>query len=345
MRASLWIVLLGALAGCSSATGSAGDDDVAGDGGSGDGDPGRTIRFVVLGDTGSGNDQRAVAAAMRDICAGRGCDFALLLGDNLDDGGPDNVDDPAFQARFEEPYADLDLPFYVALGNHDYGGRLIVDVPGLGNQFDKGSFEIDYADRSQKWRMPAAHYSFRVGPVAMIVLDTNSLMWGNSDHGDQRTWWPTALDDVAGSPWVFVAGHHPYRSNGTHGNAGSYDAPELNGIAVPNPLPIQNGHEVQAFFDDVVCGTGAAYFAAHDDAREWLDEPDALCGTELIVSGAGAKVTPLVGRGAEDNAVHYADDHDPGFLFVEVAGDLMTGQFYDSAGNVDFERTVKRPGS
>src|SRR5262245_60003455 len=82
----------------------------------------QVLRFIAVGDTGRGDDGiRAVAAAMKDVCDHRGCDFILLLGDNIYYAGVDSVTDPQWQTKFEEPYAAIDLPFYAALGNHDYG--------------------------------------------------------------------------------------------------------------------------------------------------------------------------------------------------------------------------------
>ncbi|HET6583236.1 MAG TPA: hypothetical protein VFG69_07310, partial [Nannocystaceae bacterium] len=77
---------------------------------------GGEVRFVALGDAGEGNEaQFAVAAAMADVCAERGCDFALYLGDNFYDNGVTSSMDVLFEERFEVPYAALDFPFYVAL--------------------------------------------------------------------------------------------------------------------------------------------------------------------------------------------------------------------------------------
>ncbi len=294
------------------------------------------VRFIAIGDTGEGNvDQRRAAVAMRDVCAARGCDFVVLLGDNIYDRGVSGADDPQWQTKFEEPYHDVDLPFYAVLGNHDYGGSLIIPIPGLGNEWDRGMHEVTYSQHSSKWIMPAHHYTFTHGHVGFIVLDTNSLMWADTTYGDQRTWWPSAIAEVEDRDWVFVVGHHPYRSNGSHGNAGNYDTPE----GIPNPLPLLNGGSLKQFFDEVVCGTGAIYFSGHDHSRQWLDMPAALCGTELVVSGAGAKVTTLQPR---DNQTFYEDASEVGFLYVDIEGDRLTGQFIDADGNIDFERTIMR---
>lgn len=298
------------------------------------------VRFVVIGDVGEGNEsQHKVADAIQAKCASDGCDFVVMLGDNIYDSGVDGVDDPQWQTKFEEPYENIDLPFFVVLGNHDYGGSFLgVDTGGMGNEWDKGPYEVMYTDVSDKWNMPSTHYTFTWGNVGFIMLDTNSIMWDNTDHGDQRAWYPTALMEVADADWVFQAGHHPYLSNGAHGNAGNYESIEVAGVEIPNPIPLLNGDDVEAFFDEVVCGTIDISFSGHDHNRQWINEPQALCGAELIVSGAGAKVKELDG----DNEVFFQDADTPGFLWVEVIGDSLRGQFIDENGQLNFERTITR---
>jgi tartrate-resistant acid phosphatase type 5 len=300
------------------------------------------VKFIVIGDTGKGNaDQRRVAMAFRDLCAARGCDFVLMLGDNIYDAGVTSTTDPQWQSKFEQPYHDINLPFYVALGNHDYGGKILTfDAGGIGNQWERGQVEVDYTQVSSKWNMPATHFTFTWGHVGFVVLDTNSILWDETRYGDQATWLPTALAEVSDKRWIFTAGHHPYRSNGTHGNAGAYDAPELAGFTLPNPLPIQNGHSMKSFFDQHVCGISQVYFAGHDHSRQWLDEPTALCGTEMIVSGAGASTTALKDRG---NQAFFEDASKVGFLYVVVDGDTFTGEFRDANGMLDYTRTFTRP--
>ena len=83
-----------------------------------------TVRFVVLGDAGMGNQaQYDVAEAIKNVCAQRGCDFALYLGDNFYDTGVSSIDDSQFIDKFELPYANLDFPFYKY---HDSSFLLIV---------------------------------------------------------------------------------------------------------------------------------------------------------------------------------------------------------------------------
>lgn len=338
MRGAICVLLLAACGGSSSSTDATGGDDVQPPA---DAAPAKHVRFIAIGDTGKGNaDQRKVAIAIRDLCAQKGCDFVLMLGDNIYDSGVTTTTDSQWQAKFEVPYNDVDLPFYVALGNHDYGGKLIVDAPGIGNEFEQGKVEVDYTQVSTKWNMPATHYTFTWGHVGFIVLDTNSIVWDNTTYGDQAAWLPMAMTEVAGKDWLFVAGHHPYRSNGQHGNAGDYDAPELAGIPVPNPLPIQSGDSLKSFFDSKICGLGAqVFFSGHDHSRQWIDEPTALCGTQMIISGAGSSVTTIQDRG---NKTFYEDATKTGFMYVDIDGNTFTGSFYDRDGNMDFTKTFTK---
>ena len=112
--------------------------------------PEPVVRFVALGDGGEGNEtQYAVAAAMKTVCDsktdsdGTGCQFALYLGDNFYDEGVENVYDGQFATKFEDPYAEIDFPFYVALGNHDYGGCAFGSC-GAGWEFEKSDAQVMY---------------------------------------------------------------------------------------------------------------------------------------------------------------------------------------------------------
>ena len=303
------------------------------------------VRFVLMGDTGEGNaDQRAVAVAIRDYCALEGCDFVILLGDNIYDSGASSVDDPQWTTKFEDPYRDVELPFYAVLGNHDYGGVLFGrDSGGLGNEWDKGPVEVMYSARSTKWTMPDTHYTFQVGNVGFVMMDTNSILWDDTTNGDQRAWFPGAVADLraSGADWIMAAGHHPLRSNGAHGNAGSYESLEIGGVDVPIPIPIMDGRNFRRFMHDYVCGNVDFAFAGHDHNRQWLDEPDACGGTELVVNGAGAK-TKSFDRD-DRNAAHWQNDAIEGFMYVHISGDTMIGRFIDSSGAVEYERMLMRP--
>lgn len=273
------------------------------------------VRFAALGDTGRANPgQLAVAAALDAKCELEGCDFVVLLGDNIYDSGVTSTSDPQWQAKFETPYQEVDLDFWAALGNHDYGGG------GVGNEFTKGQHQVDYTQVSDKWRMPDNFYRQRFEHVELFALDTN-LQYYDMD-ADQEGAIPAWLAASTAS-WKIAFGHHPYFSNGPHGNAGNYE-----GVA-------GRGAGVKDFFDDHICGEVDVYLAGHDHSLQWLT--DSACA-ELIVSGAGATVTTLPGS----NASRYQSTS-LGFLYVEIVGGSFTGQFIGTNGTILFERTVVKP--
>jgi len=285
--------------------------------------PGPPLRFVVLGDGGTGTEAQAkVASAMKAVCKERGCSFALYLGDNIYEDGADGVTDAQFREKFEDPYAELDFPFYVVLGNHDYGSNGTNIFPD-----DKRSAtQVEYTGQSEKWNMPSYFYTFREGPVAFFALDTNGIVMDRfRDKNTQQTWLDAELRK-SDAPWKIVLGHHPYVSNGEHGNAGSYVG--------PLGIELHDGSTLKALVEESICGRAQVYFSGHDHDREWL-EP--TCGTSFIVSGAAAKLRVLENRGS---ATRFGDATKHGFMWVEVNGNLLTGVFYDEDAEISYEDTI-----
>lgn len=298
--------------------GSAGSQPVSPGTDAGPGDPIR-VRFVAVGDTGTGDAvQLAVASAIATVCATKGCDFVQLLGDNIYESGVDGTADPQWQTKFETPYASIDLPFWVVLGNHDNGGA------GAGTEPARGDFQVQYGTVSQKWKLPARYYSHVEGPAEMFGLDTNAGML--LTHQTQTTE-VAAMLDASNASWKVAFGHHPYLSNGPHGNAGNYE-----GLGF---LPGINGAGVKELLDGSVCGKADVYICGHDHSLQWHE--GTCAGTVLLVSGAGAKTTELPGQ----NATLYQSNA-PGFLWVEISGDTFLGEFYDETGAMQFSRTFTK---
>jgi len=115
----------------SSGTGGSGNSGTGGNGTGGGGTGGEgpvgpieTLRFIAFGDGGTGSGtQIQVADSVKAVCdAAGGCDFAIYLGDNIYDTGVDSANDQQFEDKFEIPYQNILFPFYVTLGNHDFGG-------------------------------------------------------------------------------------------------------------------------------------------------------------------------------------------------------------------------------
>ncbi len=149
------------------------------------------IRVVLLGDTGSGNSQqKQVAAAMEKTCAEKGCDLVLLLGDNFIMDGVSDVGDPQFQYKFEDIYS-LSLPFYAVLGNHDFRGSWRA--------------QIEYTQRSERWKMPDVNYAIEAGPVLFQAINTTCTICSLASLFGKKQ-----------KPWKVVFGHRPFVTSGRH---------------------------------------------------------------------------------------------------------------------------------
>jgi hypothetical protein len=135
---------------------------------------------------------------------------------------------------------------------------------------------------------------------------------GYDDENDRlrdnlRAWEASPL-----ASWRIAFGHHPYVSNGPHGNAGEYDGVAIDGL-------IGSGTGLREFFDEYVVGHFDVYFAGHDHSIQDLGN---LGGTEMLVSGGGSSHTDLEG----DNVVTFQADR-KGFVYVEATATTMSFQF------------------
>ncbi len=282
------------------------------------------VRFVAVGDTGKGNEgQYLVGKAIADKCAKDGCDYVLLLGDNFYDTGVKDVDDPQFQSKFEGPYADIDVPILVSLGNHDYGGE------GAGYELWKAEHYLDYSEINPQFYFPDNFYDFVEGHVHFFALDSNLMMYGLGQ--DQANYFPKRIAESQAT-WKIAFGHHPYLSNGKHGHAGEYESLPF--------VPIVNGEGVKKAYDAYLCGKVDVLIAGHDHSRQWLEQNSKCPGTELFVSGAGASTTEIKDESLFFKPVPawFQDADKRGFLWVKIEGNSFYGEFIDDQGNVDFAR-------
>lgn len=321
------------------------------------------VRFVAFGDAGTGSERQiAVGHAMADVCAARGCDFAIELGDNFYASGVQSVDDEQFQSKFEIPYERLNVPVYVTLGNHDNS-----QGPGEGSDNTRGNYQVEYhylAGRSsEKFRMPARYYSFTAPAgsetplVEFFSLDSNPLTaivsdpdpdWNPESYGaEQLSWFTDALKNSK-APWKIAFAHHPYVSNGLHGNAGNYDG------APATPVLTTSGQPWKAFLEASLCAEGAdLYLQGHDHDLEWLKPVEACGNTHFVVSGAAEGPRPF--GDPNRNPVYWQKDNTLGFFWIEISRDAMTGAAYvldgmelPMAGGrpvAAFEQTVTKPGA
>jgi len=332
MRPTLCLVLLvmaSPLVGCVEPAATQAPQDSAGDDVS--------TRILLLGDTGTGgDDQYRVASAAARVCAARGCDFAMVMGDLVYEQGVSSPDDVQFESKFEEPFAELNMTFYMTLGNHDNSGG---PDNGVGSQSQNGDHMVRYHYRddrvSDRWYLPDRYYNVRIGPVELFSLDTNTIAMEGAVLGNgtdvglaRQTAWLQESLEASDAPWKLVFGHHPYITNGAHDDAGNFDGtPGL-------------GASLKALIEDVVCPQADFYIAGHDHDLQWLESPAACRQTNLIISGAGAKTRPLADP--ERHPAHFQQGDTLGFAWLEVAADGFTLTYYDGDAAVLHEATVGR---
>ena len=152
-----------------------------------------SVRFAVIGDTGSGSEkQRQVADMMVRYRTAFPFDFVLMMGDNLY-GGETPKD---FEKKFSNVYKsllDAKVNFYATLGNHD--------LP----------LQIYYQNFNMNGK---EYYRFKKGNVAFYSLNSNYM------DKKQVQWLESELAKDT-SDWKVCFFHHPpYSSARKHGSDG-----------------------------------------------------------------------------------------------------------------------------
>jgi len=282
------------------------------------------LSFVVIGDWGRGTEaQHRVAAEMGRAAAAAKARFVLAVGDNFYDKGVESVDDPLWKSMFEDVYTHpaLQVPWHVALGNHDYGGN--------------PQAQVDYTARSARWRMPQRYYkvadrSLHHAGIDMFVIDTSPFVqsyrkdptnprarnMSSQDVDAQLAWLDAALGASRGK-WKLVVGHHTIHSGGSaHG-----DTTEL--VERLKPILLRRGVQV--------------YIAGHDHDLQHIHRD----GLHIIQCGAGMEARPV--EPVEGTQFCIAQ---PGFGVMTVDDGKLTVEFRDQAGvplyRADIPASAKR---
>ncbi|HEX7173920.1 MAG TPA: metallophosphoesterase [Pyrinomonadaceae bacterium] len=151
-----------------------------------------SVRFMVVGDTGTGTEQqKELADVMLRYREAFPFEFVLLMGDNMY-GGEKPAD---FKLKFEDIYKRLlddKVMFYASLGNHDESNQRFYEHFNM-----KGE----------------EYYRLQKGNIAFYAL--------NSNYMDKRQlkWLEEELAKDA-SEWKIAFFHHPpYSSGGKHGSS------------------------------------------------------------------------------------------------------------------------------
>ncbi|ESQ85255.1 hypothetical protein AEAC466_05960 [Asticcacaulis sp. AC466] len=279
------------------------------------------LSFLVVGDWGrNGTEHQADVARQMDRAASEtNSRFTVSVGDNFYDNGVQSVDDPLWKTSFEDIYTgpNLQTPWYVALGNHDYRG-----VPQA---------QLDYARTSPRWKMPSRYYKVSgqdhgFGAADVFVIDTSPLVHAyankpgkigenvkSQDSAAQLAWLDRELG-ASTARWKIVFGHHTLYSGGS----GHGDTPEM----IERVLPILQAHKVPV------------YINGHDHDLQHIRRS----GIDIICSGAGSEVRPV--KAVEGTKFCAAQS---GFTTVTVSEDALTFAFRNYRGETLYRSSVSAP--
>ena len=278
--------------------------------------------IILIGDTGKDNDgQLNVSNSIQNFCATEKCDLGLMAGDNVYPAGLTSPTDKIMERLFDFYYNPLNIPFLIALGNHDYGK--------FSNDWKRGAWQLKHAEKNPAFQIPNYYYIHETKDAVIAVIDTSRLMW-RKDTFAQRDMLAEAYGRAKSqNKWYFVMGHHPYLSNGKHGNAGNYER-------LRTPYFI-SGTNVQKFIERHVCDKAHFYFAGHEHSLQVIDGNVKGCNTQLIVSGTGASATKLFKR----NRVDF-ESLELGYFHLGLTADTLRVRAIGQNSKVMFEKNYIR---
>ncbi|MEY1661375.1 metallophosphoesterase [Isoalcanivorax beigongshangi] len=299
----------------------------------------RRLRFLAIGDTGTGGaGQTYVAKAMEQVMAAQGADFVLVTGDNLYEEGATSVADKGFLDKFELPYQNIDLPFFLCLGNHDNACTPL----GGGSCNKRGDYQVEYhyseQRYSRKWNMPDRYYTQAFGGtpeqpfMELFVVDSNPLTSFYDDPDPAYSWQNFGEPQrklmqqwvhSSRAHWKIAMSHVPYVSNGKHGNAGNLD----DGLRWLFTGKNADGRQYKHFLESCFANQADMLFTGHDHNMQWLEPRPALGPAEIILTGAGAKTDSI--KDAKRNPVRFQQGGQCGFVWVELYEEKMWVQFYN----------------
>jgi 3',5'-cyclic AMP phosphodiesterase CpdA len=202
-----------------------------------------SLRFAVLGDTGTGDraqyDVGAQLARSRMVFP---FEFVIMLGDNMY-GGERPQD---FVKKFSLPYKallDEKVPFYASLGNHDDPNQRFYEPFNMNG-------ERYYTFKKDKLGNPG---------VRFFALDSNYMQKAQLD------WLERELKG-SDSPWKIAFFHHPLYSSGARHGSEMDLRQQLEPLFVKYGMStVFSGHE--HFYERLKPQSGIYYFTAGGSAK------------------------------------------------------------------------------
>ncbi|UCF28929.1 MAG: metallophosphoesterase [Chloroflexota bacterium] len=169
--------------------------------------PPQILRFAVIGDYGSGNqDERDVA----DLVKSWDPDLIITTGDNnYPDGASSTIDENIGQF-----YHEYIAPYQ---GSYGAGGQENRFFPSLGNHDWNTAQAEPYLEY---FTLPGneRYYDFIWGPVHFFAIDSDSREPDGVGRSSVQALWLQSRLEESTSSWKIVYFHHAAYSSGFHGN-------------------------------------------------------------------------------------------------------------------------------
>jgi len=261
-----------------------------------------TLRVIHFGDFGDDTWQHStVGRAMAEWARSSPVDFALSVGDNVYECGPDldlpgaascsfapdgntvaagyvPPTDPRFRKNFEASLESLlrdgkPVPIWLVLGNHDINvwGSCKAGSDPVAASRARACLEV--AHRSPQWSMPGRHWVLDRGPARFIAIDSNLL---KADYGgfsfDDEVAFVARASEPCGEKLCFLVTHHPAASAGEHFEDATPDY-----LARVKRIEEAGGGKI------------AAWLAGHEHQLEHLRS---ATGRDVLISGNTSRGRP-----------------------------------------------------
>ena len=279
------------------------------------------LELIVTGDTGSGNiSQRDVALSMEKLIKHNPkIKSVILVGDNIYESGCYSVEDPQFEEKFQKPYENIHLPFYLCLGNHDYGTYIS----------NYSQSQIDYTtseyNRGNKWNMPCKWYSQSYPNTDLFFIDTN-MEWLNESEIQKQLRDTILSINNSNKRWKILCGHHPWRSIGGHGNAEK---------------------RLEIFMQDLLSKVSIdLYVCGHDHCKSIIEVPFNNKIIRTLVVGTGGKVydeSILYPKNLKkDNSILQYFSPNLGVCHMKIDNHSLKLIFYNEKLEEEYKYTIKK---
>lgn len=286
----------------------------------------QSLNFITFGDWGRDGKygQQETANAVGTYATNNNTKFVLVLGDNFYPRGVKSTSDDHWKTSFEDVYTapSLQIPWYVTIGNHDYGGNV--------------QAQIDYSSLSTRWKLPSRYYSFTQkidkGTDALFViidsnpfiksyldigkngeLDSNSVIELKAQDTEAQLRWMDSVLSTSNAKWKIVAAHHPAYSGGDHGNNQEI-------IDLVDPILVKNKVNL--------------YLAGHDHDMQHLKAGNSE--VNYFVSGAASKLRTT---GYAENTLFALCQN--GFLSITISSESIMCSFVGIDGSILYVYEVK----